>query len=93
MQRLGFPGGSGNQGSKFWQDYLAFFWLALRTLTFSFFYMNYIKEAKSLTFRRGSEVSQVYKLYKPWCPRCNRQVSEPQPQVPPACLASRVVVP
>ena len=38
---------------------LVFFWLALRTLTFWGFYMNYNKEAKSLTFRRGSEVSQV----------------------------------
>ena len=37
----------------------AFFWLALRTLTFGGFYMNYNMEAKSLTFRRGSEVSQV----------------------------------
>ena len=36
----------------------AFFWLALRTLTFGGFYMNCSKEAKSLTFRRGSEVSQ-----------------------------------
>ena len=54
---------------------LAFFWLALRTLTFWGFYMNYNKGAKSLTFwgfcmntnkgaksltvRRGSEVSQA----------------------------------
>ena len=41
---------------------LAFFWLALRTLTFLGFYMNYNKEAKSLTFWRGSEVSQEYTL-------------------------------
>ena len=37
---------------------LAFFWLARRTFNFFGFYMNYNKEAKSLTFRRGSEVSQ-----------------------------------
>ena len=37
---------------------LAFFWLALRTNVLGF-YMNYNEEAKSLTFRRGSEVSQV----------------------------------
>ena len=40
---------------------MAFFWLALRALTFGVFrvfYMNYNKEAKSLSFRRGSEVSQ-----------------------------------
>ena len=37
---------------------LVFFWLALRT-NFLGVYMNYNKEAKSLTFRRGSEVSQV----------------------------------
>ena len=36
-----------------------FFWLALRTLTFLGFYMNCNKEAKSLIFWRGSEVSQV----------------------------------
>ena len=40
----------------------AFFWLALRTLTFLGFYMNYNKEAKSLNFRRGSEVSQVQSI-------------------------------
>ena len=37
---------------------LAFFWLALRTLTFWVSIINYNKEAKSLTVRRGSEVSQ-----------------------------------
>ena len=37
---------------------LAFFWLALKT-TFLGFYMSQNKEAKSLTFRRGAEVSQV----------------------------------
>ena len=37
---------------------LAFFWLALRTLIFGAS-INYAKEAKSLTFRRGSEVSKV----------------------------------
>ena len=39
-------------------NYFAFFWLALRTLTFLGFYINYNKAAESLTFRRGSEVSQ-----------------------------------
>ena len=43
---------------RIYKGFLAFFWLALRTLTFWGFYMNYNKEAKSLTFRRGSEVSQ-----------------------------------
>ena len=38
---------------------MAFFWLALRTLTFLGFFLNWNKEAKSLTFRRGSEVSQA----------------------------------
>ena len=38
-------------------DDLAFFWLALRT-NFLGFYMNHNEEAKSLTFWRGSEVSQ-----------------------------------
>ena len=44
---------------------LAFFWLALRSLTLiSGFYMNYNKEAKSLSFRRGSEVSQgMFRVY------------------------------
>ena len=37
---------------------LAFFWLALRPY-FLGFYMKHSKEAKSLTFRRGSEVSQA----------------------------------
>ena len=37
---------------------LPFFWLALRTLTFGGSHMNYNKVAKSLTFGRGSEVSQ-----------------------------------
>ena len=37
-----------------------FLGLALRTLTFLGFCMNYTKEAKSLTFRRGSEVSQGF---------------------------------
>ena len=39
--------------------FLAFFRLALRTLTFLGFYINYNRKAKSFTFRRGSEVSQV----------------------------------
>ena len=38
---------------------LAFFWLALRDFNFLGFYMNHNKGAKSLTFRRGSEVSQA----------------------------------
>ena len=45
-------------GSEGLLVFLAFFWLALRTLTFWVFYMNYDKEAKSLTFRRVSEVRQ-----------------------------------
>ena len=39
--------------------FLASFWLALRTLIFFGFYMNHNKEVKSLTFWKGSEVSQV----------------------------------
>ena len=39
---------------------MAFFWLDLRTLTFWGFYMNHNKDAKSLTFGRGSEVGQGY---------------------------------
>ena len=42
---------------------LAFFWLALRTLIFLGFYMNHNMEAKSLTFWRGSEVSQGLEGY------------------------------
>ena len=39
--------------------------LALSTLTlFLGFYMNHNKEAKSLSFRKGSEVSQVCILFK-----------------------------
>ena len=38
--------------------FLAFIWLALRTNLLGL-YMNYDKEAKSLTFGRGSEGSQV----------------------------------
>ena len=37
----------------------AFFWWALRTLNFLGFYTYYNKEAKSLSLRRGSEVSQA----------------------------------
>ena len=39
----------------------------LRALTFLGFYMNYNKEAKSLTFRRGSEVSQGYRVSGSGC--------------------------
>ena len=72
LQGRRFPGGGQKEGLGFRvlgfieivmfissQNVLVFFWLALRTLTFWGFYMNYNKEAKSLTLRRGSEVSQV----------------------------------
>ena len=38
---------------------LAFFWLALRTLTFGVSIWTIIRGLKCFTFRRGSEVSQV----------------------------------
>ena len=56
-------------GQEAWSSvflgFLAFFWLDLRTLTFLGFYISYNKEANSLTFRRGSEVSQGL-LWRPW---------------------------
>ena len=54
---------------------MAFFLLALRTFTLNlgFYIINYNKEAKSLTFRRGSAVSQVKRKVlsgpgKAWAP-------------------------
>ena len=49
----------GGSKRRFFRFGLAFFWLALWTLTFWVSLCLYNKEAKSLTFRRGSEVSQV----------------------------------
>ena len=52
----------------------AFFWLALRTLTFGFLYELYNKEAKCLTFRRGSEVSQDHAKPQTLKPDTDRHV-------------------
>ena len=51
------PGSSESLPGSWYYD-LAFFCLALRTLTSWGFYIKYKKEAKGLTRRMGAEVSQ-----------------------------------